>query len=259
MRRLSEHLRGIAAGGGVPVAFLLCLELAARSGAVNATYLPPPSAIAATLLRDIVFSGAFAAPLAQTVLFLFAGYAIGCIAAICVGVLMGSSRPIHNLLEPLIELLRPLPKPALLPVLILFLGLGAEMEVTIVALGCFFPVLINTVQGVRAVEPTLIETARTFGHGTVTIWRRILLPASAPYILAGMRVSLGLGLILVVTAEMISGMGGLGDAILDAQRQFLVKDSYAWLVILALLGLTLTSLFNVVERRLVFWNAPQIE
>ena len=245
-------------GAVVPVTALAVLEIASRRGWVNPTFLPPPSTIFAAFW-GIITSGGFAAPLAQTLLLLFTGYGIGCLAAIALGVLMGSSRPIFNLFEPLTELLRPLPKPALLPVLILFLGLGARMEITIVALGCFFPVLINTIQGVRAVEPTMINTARTFGHGTMTILRRILLPASAPYILAGMRISLGLGLILVVTAEMIAGSGGLGDSILSAQRTFLVKESYAWLIVLALLGLLLTWLFTWVERRLAFWNAPQAQ
>ncbi|HEY3920088.1 MAG TPA: ABC transporter permease [Stellaceae bacterium] len=258
MRALRERGLLIVSGCAIPLTLLLALEVAARSGAVNPIFLPPPSAILATFW-SIVASGGFAAPLAQTVLFLFVGYGIGCATAIVLGILMGSSRPIFNLLEPLIELLRPLPKPALLPALILFLGLGARMEITIVALGCFFPVLINTLQGVRAVDPTMINTARTFGHGRVAIWRRILLPASAPYILAGMRISLGLGLILVVTAEMISGNGGLGDAILAAQRTFLVKESYAWLVVLALLGLALTWFFSMVERRLAFWSAPPVQ
>jgi ABC-type nitrate/sulfonate/bicarbonate transport system permease component len=258
MRDLRWRLGIVLTGCAVPLALLACLEIAARRGMVNPIFLPPPTAILATFW-GIVVSGTFVAPLAQTILFLFVGYGIGCIAAIALGILMGYSRPIYNLFEPLTELLRPLPKPALLPVLILFLGLGARMEITIVALGCFFPVLINTLQGVRAVEPTMINTARTFGHGTFAIWRRILLPASAPYILAGMRVSLGLGLILVVTAEMISGSGGLGDSILSAQRTFLVKESYAWLVVLALLGLLLTWLFSWVERRLAFWNEPQAQ
>jgi ABC-type nitrate/sulfonate/bicarbonate transport system permease component len=258
MRSLPERAVAVAVGGLVPLAFLLALEIASRGGIVNPIFLPPPSTIVATFW-SIIASGSFVSPLAQTMLLLFTGYGIGCVVAIALGVLMGSSQPIYNLFEPLTELLRPLPKPALLPVLILFLGLGARMEITIVALGCFFPVLINTIQGVRAVEPTMINTARTFGHGTATIWRRILLPASAPYILAGMRISLGLGLILVVTAEMIAGSGGLGDSILSAQRTFLVKESYAWLVVLALLGLLLTWLFTWVERRLAFWNAPQAQ
>lgn len=258
MRGLSKRGAIVLAGCAAPLALLLCLEIAARGGAVNPIFLPPPSAILATFW-SIVASGSILAPLGQTLLLLFVGYGIGCLLAICLGVLMGSSRAIFNLFEPLVELLRPLPKPALLPALILFLGLGSRMEITIVALGCFFPVLINTLQGVRAVEPTMINTARTFGHGTVAIWRRILLPASAPYILAGMRISLGLGLILVVTAEMIAGSGGLGDAILAAQRTFLVKESYAWLVVLALLGLALTWLFTAVERRLAFWSAPPVQ
>jgi ABC-type nitrate/sulfonate/bicarbonate transport system permease component len=258
MASFRRHVIAVVLGIAVPLAGLLALEIASRSGWVNPTFLPPPSTILATFW-GIIASGSFIAPLGQTLLLLFTGYGIGCAAAIALGVLMGSSRPVFNLFEPLTELLRPLPKPALLPALILFLGLGARMEITIVALGCFFPVLINTIQGVRAVEPTMINTARTFGHGTIAIWRRILLPASAPYILAGMRISLGLGLILVVTAEMIAGSGGLGDSILSAQRTFLVKESYAWLVVLALLGLLLTWLFTWVERRLAFWNAPQVQ
>lgn len=253
-----ERAAAVVLGIALPLAGLVALEIVSRNGWVNPTFLPPPTAILATFW-GIIASGSFIAPLAQTLLLLFIGYGIGCVAAVGLGVLMGSSRPIFNLFEPLTELLRPLPKPALLPALILFLGLGARMEITIVALGCFFPVLINTIQGVRAVEPTMINTARTFGHGTMAIWRHILLPASAPYILAGMRISLGLGLILVVTAEMIAGSGGLGDAILSAQRTFLVKESYAWLVTLALLGLLLTWIFTWVERRLAFWNAPQAQ
>jgi ABC-type nitrate/sulfonate/bicarbonate transport system permease component len=170
---------------------------------------------------------------------------------------MGYSRAIYNLFEPLTELLRPIPKPALLPALILFLGLGAPMEVTIVALGSFFPVLINTIQGVRAVDPVMIDTARTFGHSTPTVWRQILLPASAPYVLAGMRISLGLALLLVVASEMLSGNGGLGDAILSAQRTFLVKESYAWLIVLALVGLILSGIFNWTEKRIAFWQVAQ--
>lgn len=257
MQRLSDRLIAVAAGCAVPMILLLGLELAARGGAVNATFLPPPSAIFATFAR-IVVSGAVVAPLLHTLALLFVGYGIGCAAAICLGILMGYSRPIYNLFEPLTELLRPIPKPALLPAIILFLGLGAKMEITIVALGAFFPVLINTLQGVRSVDPVMIDTARTFGHKTPAVWWRILLPGAAPYILAGMRISLGLGLILVITSEMLSGTGGLGDAILSAQRSFLVKESYAWLVILALFGLVLTAAFNWAERRAAFWHAPQI-
>jgi ABC-type nitrate/sulfonate/bicarbonate transport system permease component len=132
------------------------------------------------------------------------------------------------------------------------------MEITIIALSSFFPVLINTIQGVRGVDPTMVDTARTFGYGTRAIWLRILLPASVPFILAGMRISLGIGLVMVIIAEMLSGTGGLGDVILSAQRSFKVKDSYAWLVVLAVFGFALIALFDWAERRLSFWHAPGV-
>ena len=139
----------------------------------------------------------------------------------------------------------------------LFLGLGLPMKLFVVALAAFFPVLINTVQAVRAVDPTLIDTARTFGHRTRAILARVILPACAPMILAGMRVSLGLALILVVLSEMLAGTGGLGQLILDMQHAFKVRETFAWLVILAVVGFALAMLFDWVERHIVFWNAPR--
>jgi ABC-type nitrate/sulfonate/bicarbonate transport system permease component len=244
------------------IAFLAMLigswELAAHLKMVNTVFVPAPSAIAVTSF-GLVVSGQFLPPLIHTLSLLAIGYGTGCIVAVMVGLLMGSSRAVFNLLEPLTELLRPIPKPALVPPLILFMGLGTKMEITVVALATFFPVLINTVQGVRSVDPTMIDTARTFGYDRKAIWRHIFLPASAPYILAGMRVSLAIALILVIISEMLSGTGGLGDFIINAQRSFRVKDSYAWLLILALVGVCLTWGFAWVERRLAFWSVPNIQ
>jgi ABC-type nitrate/sulfonate/bicarbonate transport system permease component len=166
---------------------------------------------------------------------------------------MGRFPPLYNLLEPLVEVLRPLPKPALLPPLILFLGLGDPMKLTVVGLGVFFPVLINAVQGVRGVDPVLVNTGRTFRCGRLALLWKVVLPAAMPLILAGMRVALGLGLILVVIAEMLAGTGGLGYLIIDMQRSFRVRDMYAWIVILAVLGYALNAVFVVLERRVIHW------
>jgi ABC-type nitrate/sulfonate/bicarbonate transport system permease component len=172
---------------------------------------------------------------------------------------MGNYRRVYNLFEPLIESIRPIPKAALLPALILFLGFGPAMKVTLVALAAFFPVLINTIQGVRSVDPVLTDMARTYGHSGMTVLWRILMPASAPYILSGMRISLGICLIVVIIAEMVSGTGGLGDVIVHGQRMFLVVDSYAWLIVVAALGFALNMLFRWAERRTTFWVAPASE
>ena len=234
------------------------LEVAARYGYVDKSFVPPPSAVFART-AEIIYTGKVVQPLWDTVLLLMTGYAIGCMAAVVLGILMGNYRALYNLFEPLTELIRPIPKAALLPALILFLGLGATMKITVVALAAFFPVLINTIQGVRAVDPVLTDMARTYGHSTTAILRRILLPASAPYILSGMRISLGISLIVVIIAEMLSGSGGLGDVILHGQRMFLVVDSYAWLIVVAILGFAINAVFRWVETRSTFWIAPASE
>lgn len=242
-----------AYGIGFIVVWLAALEVAARAGWINRVFSPVPSEVAARLWR-ILADGSFAGPLASTVGLLAAGYVAACLAGVILGLAMGCSRRANALFEPLLEMLRPIPKPALLPPLILLFGLGAPMKIAIVFLGAVFPVLINTIQGVRSVDPVLIDVARTYRCGTMGTVRRVILPASLPMILAGMRVSLGLGLVLVVLAEMLTGENGLGAQAMDAQRGFRVYDMYAWTAMLAVLGLALALAFEWVERRLIFWN-----
>src|SRR3954471_17717172 len=184
-RRLPERFIGT----GVIVLLLGALELGVRNGLVNAALTPAPSTVAQRAFA-IVTSGELFAPLGATLSLLFTAFFAASAAAILVGILMGRFKALHNLLEPLVEVLRPLPKPALLPPLILFLGLGDAMKLTVVALGVFFPVLINTVQGVRGTDPVLLDVGRTFQHGGAAAMRKIVLPSALPLILAGMRVSL---------------------------------------------------------------------
>jgi ABC-type nitrate/sulfonate/bicarbonate transport system permease component len=258
MQSLIERMRNAVPAIAFIAALLLVLEALAQFGFVDRSFFPIPSAVIVRTV-EIVGSGKVINPVLSTTLLLLAGYTMGCLGAIVLGVLMGNYRRLYNLFEPLTELLRPIPKAALLPALILFLGVGTSMKVTIVALAAFFPVLINTVQGVRAVDPVLTDMARTYGHSAAAILWRIMLPASAPYILGGMRISLGISLIVVIIAEMLSATGGLGDVIVHGQRMFLVVDSYAWLVVVAVLGFGLNALFRWAERQTTFWVAPASE
>ncbi len=247
-RRLPERFIGT----GVIVLLLAALELGVRNGFVNAALTPAPTTVAQRVFA-IVTSGELFAPLGATLSLLFTAFFAASAAAIVVGILMGRFKALYNLLEPLVEVLRPLPKPALLPPLILFLGLGDPMKLTIVGLGVFFPVLVNAVQGVRGVDQVLVDTGRTFRCGRIALLRKIILPAALPLIFAGMRVALGLGLILVVIAEMLAGTGGVGYLIIDMQRSFRVRDMYAWIVILAVLGYGLNAAFSAVEKRAIHW------
>jgi ABC-type nitrate/sulfonate/bicarbonate transport system permease component len=234
-------------------AVLGAVEFASRFGFVNPVLVPGPTRVASQLM-DILTVDKLLFPLGDTLRLLFIGFGLATVCGIAIGVLMGHLTPVYNLLEPLLELIRPLPKPALLPPLILFLGLGDAMKVATVFLAALFPILINTLQGVRSIEPTLVSTARTFGCSTWRILTRVVLPASAPMIFAGMKVSLGIGLVLVILSEMLSGTGGIGSEIIDMQRSFRNVEMYAWIVVLAALGITLSILFNWIERRVVFWS-----
>jgi ABC-type nitrate/sulfonate/bicarbonate transport system permease component len=153
-----------ALGAGVIVAALAAVEVAARTKWVNPAIIPAPTDVAARVAQ-IIASGEVLAPLGTTLYLLFTAYFAASALGIAVGLLMGRFQAVYHLLEPLVEVLRPLPKPALLPPLILFLGLGDPMKLTIIGLGVFFPVLINTVQGVRGVDAALIDTGRTFRCG----------------------------------------------------------------------------------------------
>lgn len=242
---------------GPGVAFLahilVAWEIASLSSGIKAVLFPPPSVIFATLI-SMAGNGQILVPLSETMYRLAFGYGVALCLGVGVGVVMGYSTRVYNLLEPLIELIRPIPKAALVAPLIFFLGFGDPMKISVIALGVFFPILINTIQGVRAIEPEFIQTARTFGCGTFAILRKVVLPATLPQIFAGMHVSLGIAFILVIIAEMISADGGLGYAIALAQRSFRVKEMYAWIFVLAITGYSLNAAFLWLRSAALHWT-----
>ena len=248
LRRAVDLLPGLAFIAGA----ILTLQKLVEVGVINRALFPPPSVIASTVW-DLVASGDVTGPLGATISLFAAGFALSVVIGIALGLAMGTSQTITHLLDPLFESIRPLPKAALVPVLMLFLGLGTTMKVTSIVLASFFPILINTIQGVRGVDPVLISTGRTFGLSRLAITMKIILPASIPYILAGMRVALGLALLMTILSEMLAGTGGLGYLVLENQRAFRIRQMYAWLVILAIVGLAINAAMVVAERKLVPW------
>src|SRR5262249_50272932 len=154
-------------------------------------------------------------------------------------------------LGPWIEMLRPVPISAIVPPLILLLGLDDALKIFAVAFSVFFPVAVNTIAGVRAVDPVAIDVGRTLRVGRLATIRGVIIPASLPYILAGMRISLPLALIVAVTAEMISGSAGIGYYLITMQYAMRPADMYAAVFLLALLGYLLNAAFLATERRLL--------
>ena len=182
------------------------------------------------------------------------GYGLAVVLGIGFGLAMGYFRVLYNLFEPLVEVLRPIPGPAYLPVLVLFVGIGHEMKVVLILLASFFPVLLNTYSGVRSIDRVQFDTARTLGLTTLQTFRELVLPAASPQILTGMRISLAISLILAILGEMIVSNDGLGYFTLLAQRTFKVPEMYAGIFTLALFGYVLNRIFLLAEARLIRWH-----
>lgn len=249
MRRLREAAPGLAF-----LALLVLLwELVARNLGDRAAVFPPPSAIFGTL-GTMAGDGPLWVALGQSMYRLVVGYLLGLVPAVLLGLLMGSSERVYRLFEPLLELLRPIPKAALVPPLMFFIGLGDPLKVTIVALAVFFPILLNLVQAVRGTEAELLDTARTFGLSRAAMLRKVVLPACMPQLMAGMQISLGVALVVLILAEMVSAGGGIGFGVIDAERSFRVKEMYAWVVASALTGWALNQGFVIWRERLLHWH-----
>ena len=241
-------------GVGLIVVLLILWEISARAKWVDLVSWPPVSTVFLTWWK-LMIGGDLPAALLPSLKRLALGYLIAVALAIPIGLLMGYYRVFFNLLEPLTETLRPIPSSALVPILILFLGIEDEMKIGLIVYASFFPVLLNTYSGVRDVDPVLINTGRTMGLKSGRILAKIVIPAASPFILTGMRISLAVSLILTVISEMVAGRNGIGYFTLFAQRSFNVPDVYAAILTLGLLGYLLNALFVAFERRLTRWHA----
>ncbi len=243
-------------GFAVLLALLLLWEAISDAGLVNAVYVPPITRIVSALAR-LLTDGELPRQLAGSAVRFAYGYGAATVLGLVIGLAMGYFRAGYLLLEPVIELLRPLPPPAIIPLAILFLGIENQMKVFVIAFACFFPIVVNTIQGVAGVDKVLLDTARTFGFGTREILGKIVLPAASPNIIAGMRISLAIALILTVISEMVASNDGIGFFILDSERAFRIADMYAGIFTLMVAGYLLNRLFVLFESRALSWYFGQ--
>ncbi|MFH8496125.1 ABC transporter permease [Streptomyces coeruleorubidus] len=188
-----------------------------------------------------------------SVLRLAGGYALAAVVGVALGTVIGSYRRVRAVCEPVLEFLRAVPPPVLVPVIMLFAGIGDTMKVTVIAAGCVWPVLLNTVEGVRAVDPVMAETARSYGVTGVARLRKLVLRSASPQIFAGLRQALSIGIILMVISEMFAASNGLGFTIVQFQRGFAIPDMWTGILVLGLLGFLLSVVFQWVERRALGW------
>jgi NitT/TauT family transport system permease protein len=228
-------------------------QLAGSAALVNPLFLPPPSAIALAIWK-LALSGALWQHVSASVVRIGSGWILGTVAGVVVGFGIGLSSLARGVGITFISALFPIPKIALLPLLILWLGIGEEPKIATIALGVFFSTAISVYSGVDAVPRNLIRMAQSFGVPFGSIVRRVIWPGALPSILAGFRITASVALLLVVSAEMIGAEYGIGAFVLQAGNLMQTDQLLAGVVMLSLFGLAVGKLINMLETRLLHWR-----
>jgi ABC-type nitrate/sulfonate/bicarbonate transport system permease component len=244
----------------VPVASVLALlalwEIVTRTGVIAERDLSPMSTTFGEL-GSLVQTWDFWSALLHTVRGWAIGLGVASVLAIPIGIALGSSDFAASAFRVPIEFLRPIPSAALIPVLFLTLGTNIKSEVFLAAFGAFWPLLVQTMYGVRDVDPIALETARSFGVGRFERLARITLPSALPYIATGLRIASTVALILAFTAELFMGIPGLGQELNQAESFGLNDEMYALAVATGFLGVAIHLAMTAVERRALRWHASQ--
>lgn len=236
-----------------PLALLVLWEICARVGWFDVRFFPPPTDILAKLV-ELVRSGELLQHTGTSLRRLFWGFLLGGVPALLLGIVMGLNRVTRMIFEPLISAIYPIPKSSILPLALLIFGLGESSKVFMVALGVFFPVVVNATTGVLQIEKIYLDVGRNFNASRWQFFTTIALPGAMPFILTGVRLGIGMGLVLIAVAEMIGAKSGLGYMIWNAWEIFAVEQMYVGLFTIALIGFTLSTLLRELERVLVPWK-----
>jgi ABC-type nitrate/sulfonate/bicarbonate transport system permease component len=258
--RTFSAIQSFAVRYGLGITLVIVWEYAARKA--GSIFFPPPSDIlhrAVTLWLSgppsrLFLSGSVFQDVIPSLLRLLGGWALAVLVGVPLGILIGRSRNLSDFFNPALQFLRAIPGPALIPVFIILLGTESTMRVTLIAFGCVWPILLNTIEGTRTVDPVQLDTVKAFRIPRHARLWRIVLPAAMPKIFAGMRVSLSLAVILMVVSELVASTSGIGYRIQNAQIMFLLTDMWCGIVLLALIGYTLNWLFLKVEKRVLAWH-----
>ncbi|MEV2242710.1 ABC transporter permease subunit [Micromonospora sp. CP22] len=215
-------------------------------------YFPPLRTILGTF-GEVWTGQRFLDDVLPSVARLAAGYLAALVLGVSVGIVIGSYRRVRAAAEPVLEFLRAIPPPVLVPVIMIFAGIGDGMKVLVIVSGCVWPILLNTVEGVRAVDGVLAETARSYGIRGISRLRHLVLRSASPQIFAGARQALSIGIILMVISEMFAASNGLGFAVVQFQRSFAIPSMWSGILLLGLLGFALSLVFRAVEARALAW------
>jgi ABC-type nitrate/sulfonate/bicarbonate transport system permease component len=231
-------------------------EWRVHTGGLSALFFPAPSAIALTLGR-LLASGELATHVSATLSRLFLGFALGGLPALILGLAMGWSRRLRAVVDPFIAAAHPVPKIAVLPLIMIVFGIGESSKVVVVAVAAFFPMLINTMAGVRQISPIYFEVAENYGAGLFKVFARVVVPGSLPLVLTGVRLALNVALLITIAVELVAAQEGLGEMIWFAWETLRTEELYASLLVTAALGIGFNFLLQRLAARLVPWQVER--
>ena len=235
------------------VAIALLWEGMVRLGWISALLFPPPSRVADAALVMLA-DGRLAGHLVPTFSRLVIGFTFGGIAGLLLGLAMGSSTKLRRLLDPLVASAHPVPKVSLLPLIMVILGVGEISKIFVISLGAFFPMLINSMSGVRHIVPIYFEVARNYGASPRKIFTRVIIPGSLPMVLAGARLALNTAFVITISVELVAASHGLGSMIWFSWETLRTEELYVGVVVAALMGITLNQVLRRLQSHLVPWQ-----
>ncbi|MBL1077183.1 ABC transporter permease [Nocardia sp. 2] len=233
--------------------FLGIWEAAPRIGLVDEIFLPPFTTVLEAAI-ELIRTGQLGEHLSASLTRSLLGFAIAASAAIPVGLAIAWYRLVSEFLNPILELFRNTAALALLPVFVLILGIGETSKIALVVYASFFPILLNTITGVRTVDPLLIKSAASLGLSPVRLFQKVVLPAAVPSMFTGIRMAASASILVLIAAEMVGARAGLGYLITAAQQNFEIPSMYAGILAISLVGLTFNGVLVTIERRLSRWR-----
>lgn len=255
---MSQNRTELAISIASPIVLLLLWEVAARAGWIDVRFFPSPASILEALFR-MMMDGELWVHVSISLQRIIIGFLLGAIPGVAIGLLMGTQSWVRAALEPLVHATFPIPKVALLPLFMLIFGLGEGSKYAVIAVTVIYMVLINAYEGVRDIPSIYMDVGHNYGANRWRLFKDIALPGAMPQIIAGLRISLGVSLLVIVAAEFVGARTGIGFLIWNSWQLFEVERMYVGLAVSAILGILSASMFNWIEKVAIPWRKQPVK
>ncbi|MCX7745370.1 MAG: ABC transporter permease [Clostridia bacterium] len=256
IRKISFYFRNVILNSIAIMGLLVLWEIIPRLGLVDRLYLPPFSEVAAAFFK-LALSGELFLHIGSSLRRSMTGLFIAVSIAIPLGIFVGGFKRFEKIIDPLLQVFRNTSTLALFPVFILIFGLGEASKIAIIFWGTLWSTLLNTINGVKNVEPLFIKSARSMSASNFFIFRKVVLPAAMPSIITGFRLSAATSVLVLVAAEMLGANSGLGFLIFYSEQKYDIAEMYSGILMISLLGITINYLIVAMERRLLVWKEAE--